>query len=49
VTQRVLAAAYDAIGEHALAAGAGAEAESLAGPLDEHAGEQLRQILLLTR
>ena len=49
VTQRVLATAYDALGDPALAAGAVAEAEAVGGPLDEYAGEQLRQILLLTR
>jgi predicted Zn-dependent protease len=49
VTQRVLAAAYDTLGDGVAAAAATADAEALAGPLDEPAAEQLRQVLLLTR
>jgi DNA-binding SARP family transcriptional activator len=49
VTQRVLATSYDALGDGVGAAAATADAETLAGPLDEPAGEQLRQVLLLTR
>ncbi|OLB81117.1 MAG: hypothetical protein AUI14_04445 [Actinobacteria bacterium 13_2_20CM_2_71_6] len=45
VTLRVLAAAYDALGDNASAAAAAAEA----GTLDEYAAEQLRQALLLAR
>ncbi|OLE22176.1 MAG: hypothetical protein AUG44_25475 [Actinobacteria bacterium 13_1_20CM_3_71_11] len=49
VTQRVLAAAYDTLGNGVAAAAATADAEALGGPLDEPAAEQLRQALLLTR
>ena len=49
VTQRVVAAAYDALGDTAAAAAAVAEAEAIGGALDTAAGEQLRQILLLAR
>ncbi|OLB64026.1 MAG: hypothetical protein AUI10_12850 [Actinobacteria bacterium 13_2_20CM_2_72_6] len=49
VTQRVLAAAYDTLGNGVAAASATADAEALAGPLDEQAAEQLRQVLSLTR
>src|SRR5207237_168466 len=47
--QRVVAAAYDALGDTAAAAAAVAEAEAIGGALDAAAGEQLRQILLLAR
>ena len=49
MTQRVVAAAYDALGDTAAAAAAVAEAEAIGGALDAAAGEQLRQILLLAR
>jgi predicted Zn-dependent protease len=49
VTQRVLATALDALGDPAGAAAVTADAEALAGPLDDYAAEQLRQVLLLTR
>ena len=49
VTQRVLAAAYDALGDTASAAAAVADAEAVGGALDAAAGEQLRQVLLLGR
>ncbi len=49
VTQRVLAAAYDALGDTVSAAAAAAEAETIAGPLDVHSAEQLRLVLLLAR